>query len=94
MWRLDEAEPEFTFAVNFIGRTLQLKPDFAEAQPENILLRLNQPERARTEYEEYLPLAPKGEHAAEARKLIQKLQKVPESKSERKNPATSMPKAP
>jgi hypothetical protein len=31
LWRLDEAEPEFTFAVNFIGRTLQLKPDFAEA---------------------------------------------------------------
>ncbi len=79
-----------------IGRTLQLKPDFAQAHvlAGNILLRLNQPERARTEYEEYLQLAPKGEYAAEARELIQKLQKMPESKRERKNPAIGIPKAP
>jgi tetratricopeptide (TPR) repeat protein len=58
-----------------IGRTLQLKPDFAEAHllAGNILLRLNQPERAQREYEEYLRLAPKGEYATEARTLIQKL---------------------
>ena len=58
-----------------IGRTLQLKPDFAEAHllAGNILLRLNQPERAQAEYEEYLRLAPKGEYATEARALIQKL---------------------
>lgn len=58
-----------------IGRTLQLKPDFAEAHllAGNILLRLNQPQRAQTEYEEYLRLAPKGEFATEARALIQKL---------------------
>jgi tetratricopeptide (TPR) repeat protein len=64
-----------------IGHTLQLKPDFAEAHliAGNILLRLNQPERARTEYEEYLRLAPKGEYAADARALIQKL-KMSDSK--------------
>jgi tetratricopeptide (TPR) repeat protein len=60
------------------GHTLQLKPDFAEAHllAGNILLRLNQPQRARLEYEEYLRLAPKGEYAAEARELLLKLQKV------------------
>jgi tetratricopeptide (TPR) repeat protein len=64
-----------------IGHTLQLKPDFAEAHliAGNILLRLNQPERARMEYEEYLRLAPKGEYAADARALIQKL-KLSDSK--------------
>lgn len=58
-----------------IGRTLQLKPDFAEAHllAGNILLRLNQPQRAQTEYEEYLRLAPKGEYAADVRALVLKL---------------------
>ncbi|PYS49623.1 MAG: hypothetical protein DMF68_09510 [Acidobacteria bacterium] len=58
-----------------IGHTLQLKPDFAEAHllAGNILLRVNQPERAQTEYEEYLRLAPKGEFAEQARALIQKI---------------------
>lgn len=58
-----------------IGHTLQLKPDFAEAHllAGNILLKVNQPERARTEYEEYLRLAPKGEFAEQARALVQKI---------------------
>jgi tetratricopeptide (TPR) repeat protein len=62
----------------FIGRTLQLKPDFAEAHllAGNILLRLNQPQRARIEYEEYLRLSPKGEYAGETRGLLQKLRKA------------------
>jgi len=61
-----------------VGHTLQLKPDFAEAHllAGNILLKLNQHSRAQVEYEEYLRLAPKGEYAAEARDLIQKLQKA------------------
>jgi tetratricopeptide (TPR) repeat protein len=62
-----------------IGRTLQLKPDFAEAHllAGNILLRLNQPQRAQSEYEEYLRLSPKGEYAGEARNLLRRLQKTP-----------------
>jgi tetratricopeptide (TPR) repeat protein len=62
-------------AAPAIGHTLQLKPDFAEAHllAGNILLKLNQPERAILEYEEYVRLAPKGEFAAEARNLVQKL---------------------
>jgi regulator of sirC expression with transglutaminase-like and TPR domain len=61
-----------------IGRTLQLKPDFAEAHllAGNILLRLNQPQRAQVEYEEYLRLAPKGEYAGEARELLKKLHQI------------------
>jgi len=62
-------------AAPAIGHTLQLKPDFAEAHllAGNILLKLNQPERATVEYEEYVRLAPKGEFAGQARNLIQKL---------------------
>lgn len=58
-----------------LGRTLQLKPDFAEAHllAGNILLRVGQPARAAVEYEEYLRLAPKGEFAEQTRELVRKL---------------------
>ncbi|HEY2972928.1 MAG TPA: tetratricopeptide repeat protein [Pyrinomonadaceae bacterium] len=61
-----------------IGRALQLKPDFAEAHllAGNILLRINQQERALAAYQEYLRLEPKGEFAAQARELVQKLSKA------------------
>ena len=65
-------------AAPAIGHTLQLKPDFAEAHllAGNILLKVNQPERALAEYQEYLRLDPKGEFAAQARELVQKLSKA------------------
>jgi tetratricopeptide (TPR) repeat protein len=58
-----------------LGHTLQLKPDFAEAHllAGNVLLRVGQPERAVTEYEEYLRLSPKGEFAAQTRELVKKI---------------------
>ena len=61
-----------------IGRTLQLRPDFAEAHllAGNILLRVNQPERALLEYQEYLRLEPKGEFVQPTRELVQKLSKA------------------
>jgi tetratricopeptide (TPR) repeat protein len=64
------------------GRTLQLKPDFAEAHllAGNILLKLQQQQRAVMEYDEYLRLAPKGEFAAETRKLVDKLRTSPPPK--------------
>lgn len=73
--RLYFEKNEFLKAAAPIGRTLQLKPDFAEAHllAGNILLKLNQRERAVVEYQEYLRLSPKGEFAAEARNLVQKL---------------------
>lgn len=66
-------------AAPAIGHTLQLKPDFAEAHllAGNILLKLNQRERAIVEYQEYVRLAPKGEFANESRELIRKLTAAP-----------------
>ena len=68
-------EGDVVKAAPAIGHTLQLKADFAEGHlvAGNILLRLNQPERALIEYEEYLRLAPKGEYSTEVRALIDKL---------------------
>jgi tetratricopeptide (TPR) repeat protein len=61
-----------------IGKTLQLKPDFAEAHlvAGNILLRVNQQQRALVEYQEYLRLSPKGEFVPQTREMVQKLQKA------------------
>ena len=60
-----------------IGMTLQLKPDLAEAHvyAGNILLRVNQPERALVEYREYLRLAPKGELVQQVQDLVRKVEK-------------------
>lgn len=65
-------------AAPAIGRTLQLKPDFAEAHllAGNILLRLEQRERALVEYQEYLRLEPNGEFGEATRELVKKLSKV------------------
>jgi tetratricopeptide (TPR) repeat protein len=65
-------------AAPAIGHTLQLRPDFAPAHllAGNILLRVNQPERALAEYQDYLRLDPKGEFAAQTRELVQKLSKA------------------
>ena len=61
-----------------IGMTLQLKPDLAEAHllAGNILLRVNQRERALLEYREYLKLAPKGEFVPQVQELIRKVEKT------------------
>lgn len=69
---------EVTKAGAAVGRSLQLKSDFAEAHllAGNVLLRLNQEERALSSYQEYLKLAPKGEFAQQTRELIQKLEKA------------------
>jgi tetratricopeptide (TPR) repeat protein len=61
-----------------IGMTLQLKPDLAEAHllAGNILLRVNQNERALVEYREYLRLAPKGEFVGQVQELVRKVEKT------------------
>ncbi len=60
-----------------LGRSMQLKPDFAPAHllAGNILLKLNQQQRALAAYQEYLRLEPKGEFAAATRELVEKLKK-------------------
>jgi tetratricopeptide (TPR) repeat protein len=61
-----------------IGQTLKLKPDLAAAHllAGNILLKINQQERALLAYQDYLRLEPKGEFAAQTRTLVQKLSKI------------------
>jgi tetratricopeptide (TPR) repeat protein len=65
-----------------IGTTLQLKPELAEAHllAGNILLRVNQRERALVEYREYLRLAPKGEFVSQVQELVRKVEKSLEEK--------------
>ncbi len=65
-------------AAPAIGHTLQLKPEFAEAHllAGNILLKVNQQQRALAEYQEYLRLEPKGEFVVQTRELIQQLNKA------------------
>ena len=65
-------------AAPAIGHTLQLKPDFAPAHllAGNILLKVNQQQRALAEYQEYLRLEPKGEFSVQTRELIEKLNKA------------------
>ena len=60
------------------GMTLQLKPDLAEAHllAGNILLRVNQRERALVENREYLRLAPKGEFVGQVQELVRKVEKT------------------
>jgi Flp pilus assembly protein TadD len=64
-------------AAPHIGRALQLKPDFPEAHLHagNLLLKLNEPVRALSEYEEYLRLDSSGEYAAPTREVVRKLKK-------------------
>ena len=66
-----------------VGMTLQLKPELAEAHllAGNILLRVNQPERALIEYREYLRLAPKGEFVPQVQELIRKVEKTLKEKN-------------
>ena len=61
-----------------IGMTLQLRPELAEAHllAGNILLRVNQRERALVEYREYLRLAPKGEFVGQVQELVRKVEKT------------------
>lgn len=68
---------EVTKAGGPIGMTLQLKPELAEAHllAGNILLRVNQRERALIEYREYLRLAPKGEYVPQVQELVRKVEK-------------------
>lgn len=73
-WDMGEVEK----AGGPIGMTLQLKPELAEAHllAGNILLRVNQRERALIEYREYLRLAPKGEFVGQVQDLVRKVEKT------------------
>jgi Tfp pilus assembly protein PilF len=69
---------EILKAAPHVGRTIQLKSDYADAHllAGNIFVRLNLLDRALPEYEDYLRLAPKGEAAEQTRQLVQKIKKA------------------
>ena len=66
----------------YIARTIQLRPDLAEARllAGNIFIRAGYPDNALIEYQEYLRLAPNGEFAAQVQALVNKLKKSLPSK--------------
>lgn len=66
-------------AAKQIALTLQLNPDLADAHllAGNILLRSGKREDARTEFEAYLRLAPKGEFADQVKTILQKMKASP-----------------
>lgn len=61
-----------------VGKTIQLKPDLAEAYllGGNILLRARKTEDALIEFEEYLRLEPEGKFAPQTRALVVKIKKA------------------
>ena len=76
--RLYSEQGNIAKAAPAIGHTLQLKPEFAEAHllAGNILLKVNQLERALVEYKEYLRLEPKGEFAGATQEIIDRISKT------------------
>jgi tetratricopeptide (TPR) repeat protein len=73
-WEMDN----IVKAGHQIGRTLELKPDLAEAHllGGNIFMRARMPENALIEYEEYLRLAPTGEFAKQTQELVRQLKEA------------------
>jgi tetratricopeptide (TPR) repeat protein len=73
-WETDEVLK----AAPHVGQAIELKPDYPEARilAGNIFMRLNMPQNALVEYEEYLRLAPGGEFAAQTRENVEKLRKA------------------
>jgi tetratricopeptide (TPR) repeat protein len=83
--RAVELKPESAAAILALGEVYWREQRFEEAEKtllaglkldDNILLKVNQQERALSEYNEYLRLDPKGEFAAPTRELVEKLGKV------------------
>ena len=73
------ASSDIKQAAKQIALTLQLNPDLADAHlfAGNILLRGGKREDARTEFEAYLRLAPKGEFATQVKQILQKMKTSP-----------------
>ncbi|HSS22601.1 MAG TPA: tetratricopeptide repeat protein [Pyrinomonadaceae bacterium] len=73
--RVYYAKGDISRAGKQVGLAIQLSPEFPDAHllAANILLRANNREDARAQFEEYLRLAPKGEYAAQARLSLDKL---------------------
>ena len=75
------ARPTLEKAYDQVKKSLELKPDFAEAHllKGNLLLRVRRVVDAQHEFEEYLRLEPKGAFAEQARATVDKIKKAMES---------------
>ena len=73
------ASSDLKQAAKQIAITFKLNPDLADAHllAGNILLRSGKREDARTEFEAYLRLAPKGEFANQVKTILQKMKTSP-----------------
>ncbi len=72
------AKNDVTKAGPEVGQALQLKPDYAEAYllAGNLFLRARNAASALQMYEQYLRLEPKGQHASQAREMVEKIKKA------------------
>jgi Tfp pilus assembly protein PilF len=61
-----------------VGKALQIKPDLAEGHllAGNLFLKARQAENALAEFKEYLRLEPNGKYAAQAKQLVDKIEKA------------------
>jgi tetratricopeptide (TPR) repeat protein len=76
--RLYYAKDDLPKSGRHVAKTIQLKPDLAEAHllGANILLRARKAEDALMEFEEYLRLEPNGKFSQQARETISKIKKA------------------
>ncbi|HEV3469011.1 MAG TPA: tetratricopeptide repeat protein [Pyrinomonadaceae bacterium] len=72
-----QARPPLALAYQEANEALKLKPELAEAHllKGNLLLRARRAGDALKEFKEYLRLAPRGEHAAQTKALVEKIEK-------------------
>lgn len=72
------ARPPLSLAYQEANEALKLNPELAEAHllKGNLLLRARRAPDALREFKEYLRLAPQGEHAAQTRAVVEKIEKA------------------
>jgi tetratricopeptide (TPR) repeat protein len=73
-----QARPPLALAYQEANEALKLKPDLADAHllKGNLLLRARRAQEALREFREYLRLSPQGEHAAQTKTLVEKIEKA------------------
>jgi tetratricopeptide (TPR) repeat protein len=73
-----KAKPSLALAYQEANEALKLRPELADAHllKGNLLLRARRAEDALREFREYLRLAPQGEHAAQTKAVIAKIEKA------------------
>jgi tetratricopeptide (TPR) repeat protein len=83
-----QARPILEKSYAEVKKSLELKPDFAQAHvvKGNLLLRVLRAEDAQHEFEEYLRLEPKGRFAEQAKATVERIKKALEAERANKKP--------